>query len=371
MQYHIAMVGRTILVTMLLFLGRASAFEGDAYRGAALLEQSKCTQCHSIRGRGGKTAPDLGARTSRQFTPALLASVMWNHAPKMWSAMASEGIERPNFTERDAGDLFVYFYSVRFFEKPGEAERGKRLFVENHCAECHALSEASTGPGKPVREWTAMSDPIALVQAMWNHSPFMKEAFAAKRFKWITLSAQDLTDLSVYLQNLPHAKPKPANFWLQGPQTGEALFREKTCAGCHQGARSPEHLLSNQTLTGVAAEMWNHAPRMVNAPLLTIDEMRQILAYIWERQYLGTNGNAEHGSRVFEKKNCVVCHNDSPGAAPHLGRRERPYSPVTMISVLWQHGPAMLQEMQKKNVPWPRFTPSELSDLTAYLNVRP
>ena len=44
---------------------------------------------------------------------------------------------------------------------------------------------------------------------------------------------------------------------------------------------------------------------------------------------------------------------------------------LTMISVLWQHGPAMLQEMQKKNVPWPRFTPSELSDLTAYLNARP
>src|SRR5947207_10343976 len=102
------MASRTFVVTVsLVLLGHAAAFEGHAYRGAALLEQSKCTQCHSIQGRGGKAAPDLGARTSRQFTPALLASVMWNHAPKMWSAMASEGIERPKLTDRDADDLFA------------------------------------------------------------------------------------------------------------------------------------------------------------------------------------------------------------------------------------------------------------------------
>jgi len=42
-----------------------------------------------------------------------------------------------------------------------------------------------------------------------------------------------------------------------------------------------------------------------------------------------------------------------------------------MISVLWKHGPAMLDQMRKKNVPWPTFSAAELSDLTAYLNARP
>src|ERR1700738_1138901 len=116
---------RTVLFfASLLLLARASAFEGDAYRGASLLEKNKCTECHSIRGQGGKVGPDLGIRGSRQYTPAVMASVMWNHAPKMWSAMAAHGVKKANFSERDAADLFTYFYSVRYFEHPGKAEQG-------------------------------------------------------------------------------------------------------------------------------------------------------------------------------------------------------------------------------------------------------
>src|SRR5437016_3163061 len=105
------MLGRTLLITVLLiavllWAGRALAFEGDAYRGAALLEKNRCTERHAIRGEGGKLAPDLGTRTSRQYTPAVMASVMWNHAPKMWSAMAAHGVECPSLDERDAADLF-------------------------------------------------------------------------------------------------------------------------------------------------------------------------------------------------------------------------------------------------------------------------
>lgn len=38
------------------------------------------------------------------------------------------------------------------------------------------------------------------------------------------------------------------------------------------------------------------------------------------------------------------------------------------MSVLWQHGPAMLQGMKAKQVPWPLFTQPEMTDLIAYLN---
>ena len=41
-----------------------------------------------------------------------------------------------------------------------------------------------------------------------------------------------------------------------------------------------------------------------------------------------------------------------------------------MVSVLWRHGPQMLEQMQKKSIKWPRFESNEMSDVIAYLNAR-
>src|SRR6266545_4052147 len=90
----------------------------DSLRGERLFESEGCMQCHSIAGKGGKIAPDLGKRIDRNYTPALLASVMWNHAPTMWAAMDRQGIRTAPLDEQAAGDLFAYFYAVRFFDKP-------------------------------------------------------------------------------------------------------------------------------------------------------------------------------------------------------------------------------------------------------------
>jgi hypothetical protein len=39
-----------------------------------------------------------------------------------------------------------------------------------------------------------------------------------------------------------------------------------------------------------------------------------------------------------------------------------------MVSGLWRHGPAMLQEMKSQGTPWPRFDGREMADLIGYLN---
>ena len=39
-----------------------------------------------------------------------------------------------------------------------------------------------------------------------------------------------------------------------------------------------------------------------------------------------------------------------------------------MVSVLWQHGPAMLARMKDEKLAWPRFSGPEMADLIAYLN---
>lgn len=351
-------------------LALAQSPGGDAYRGAEILKKENCTQCHSIRGNGGKIGPDLGVRTAHEYTPAVMASVMWNHAPAMWSAMTAQGIPRPVISDGEAQDLFAYFYSVRYFDQPGDAGRGKHLFIAKHCAECHALGDEAKGPGNPVKSWTAMTDPIILVQQMWNHAPRMKHEFAARNLEWVSLTSQDLVDLTVFVQNLPALRDKPVTFWLPDSKGGEALVREKGCEGCHTGKLALDHRLNDQTLTDVAAALWNHAPRMVETPIISTDEMRVIVSYIWEKQYLGSPGKPAQGQHVFETKHCATCHTGQ-GGAPYLGRGETMYSPVAMVAVLWKHGPTMLQHMQEQNIPWPRLTPEDMSNLVAFLNTKP
>src|SRR5712671_5501382 len=76
----------------------------DSQRGERLFQSEGCVQCHSVNGTGGTLAPDLGRQIDRNYTPALLASVMWNHAPVMWAAMDRQGIRASAIDEQGAGD---------------------------------------------------------------------------------------------------------------------------------------------------------------------------------------------------------------------------------------------------------------------------
>jgi cytochrome c551/c552 len=206
---------------------------------------------------------------------------------------------------------------------------------------------------------------------MWNHGAKMREQFAKKKLAWSKLTSQELTDLLVYLQNQPETKGLATNFQFPPSETGEALFQAKGCTGCHTGRLALEGLLRNQTLTDIAVDMWNHQPEMKQPPpTFTPEEMRQIIGYIWTKQYFRGNGSAERGKKVFAEKNCAKCHNDPSSGAPKLGKGKDAYSDITMVASLWSHGPNMLELMKQKNLPWPRFTAQQMSDLIAYLNAQ-
>jgi len=357
-------------MTLLAFSAAFAAdiMPGDARRGANLFENEQCVQCHRV-GRPGGTAPDLARRLGRDYTPTAMAALMWNHAPDMWAAIKQRGIEKPQLNEQSAADLFAYFISARYFERPGDAARGKQAFQAKHCADCHGITASNAEGAPPVAKWESLAEPTVLVQQMWNHGPRMREAFAKRRLQWPTLTAQELTDILVYLQNLPETKVLASNFLFPQSETGQALFQKKGCSGCHTGKLALETRLRNETLTGIAAAMWSHQPSMQAAPpTLTQEEMREILAYIWAKQYFRTQGDAKRGATVFIQKQCATCHKDASSGAPNLAKGKGAYSDVAMVSALWQHGPKMLETMQQKGLAWPRFTTKEMSDLIAYLN---
>src|SRR5665811_799941 len=76
----------------------ASIIPGDARRGEQLFHSEQCIQCHSLKGKGGTLAPDLSRRVGRDYTPSVMASLMWNHAPDMWTAMKRQGVTKGNMT---------------------------------------------------------------------------------------------------------------------------------------------------------------------------------------------------------------------------------------------------------------------------------
>jgi cytochrome c551/c552 len=210
---------------------------------------------------------------------------------------------------------------------------------------------------------------MVLAQQMWNHGARMRGAFAAKKIARLQITAQELTDMLVYLQNLPETRHLATNFAFPPSDSGEALFESKGCAGCHTGKLALEGLLRNQTLTDIAADMWNHQPNIKPPPpALSQEEMRQIVGYVWARQYFRGNGNPERGHKVFAEKNCAACHNDPSSGAPKLGHGKDAYSDITLVVALWEHGPRMLDLMNQKKLAWPRFTALQMSDLIAYLN---
>jgi mono/diheme cytochrome c family protein len=360
--------------TLLIFLTsiattHAATIAADSGRGERLFKSLACIQCHSVNGLGGQVAADLGRTIDRNFTPASLASTMWNHAPSMWAAMREREVRAGDLDEQAAADLFAYFYSARFFEKPGDAGRGKRLFAERACSTCHGLSNGVKPGVKPVSEWSALTDPVALTEAMWNHAPNMFAEFKLRKISWPQLSGQDLSDLLVYLRNLPATRQKSGAFETSTGANGEAIFKGKGCEACHQSGSSFAPRIKGKTLTEIAAAMWDHAPRMPAQPAhFEPGEMRELLSYLWARQFFEDAGDVGRGRRVFTSKHCAACHNDSSTGAPSITGGKRSFAGTVMVSALWHHGPKMLEKMQSQGVRWPRFDGREMSDLITYLN---
>jgi cytochrome c2 len=208
---------------------------GDARRGEQLFKSEQCIQCHSFKGKGGTAAPDLSTHIDRDYTPAVMASLMWNHAPDMWAGMKKRGIVKAELSPESAADLFAYFVSARYFERPGDAARGKLAFTAKHCAECHGITTSKCRPGAPpVAQWESLADPVVLAQQMWNHGAHARGVRQRK------LARPQMTGAGAHRYAGVPAKPArdrhlATNFAFPPSDSGEALFQSKGCTGCHTG----------------------------------------------------------------------------------------------------------------------------------------
>ena len=190
----------------------------------------------------------------------------------------------------------------------------------------------------------------------------------SRKLDWPDLSAQQLTDLLVYVRRLPGAHPADPVLNVSDAREGEAIFRSKGCIACHGGAKALDQL-RHRTLASFAVAMWNHSPRMAETPpQLTPLEMQEIAGYLWSISYFDEPGDEKAGARVYARNGCQGCHASSTWMAPSLTRRAQPLHAIDIVSALWRHGPAMHARMQEQKMTWPLFKNSEMADLIAFIN---
>ncbi len=89
---------------------------------------------------------------------------------------------------------------------------------------------------------------------------------------------------------------------------------------------------------------------------------------MWASQFFQDSGDTGRGAKVFVARRCVQCHGVAGSGAPDLSADAGAVSGITIVSALWRHGPAMLDQMAAKGIKWPQFKAGEMADLIAYVN---
>lgn len=328
----------------------------DASRGAKLLIEKGCVRCHRFSG----PAKGLWSRfTKERLDPARLAGVLWGHADRLAQQMQSNGVSLTAFARQEAADLIAYFATQGYFEPPGDAERGSRVYRRKGCAQCHRQG-AENPAGAQASPGDASANPIDLLQAMWLHASLMKEALENRKMRWPSLTTAEMADLNAYLR--PFRPPETAaGLRIGDPDGGREFMNSKHCNRCHSNQLFAASDPRPRTFTELAAVLWNHAPMMTSeVPALNRTPISDLLGYLWSEGYFEAPGSVKKGQKVFQSKHCNVCHAGWPGQGV--------CDSAAMISALWKHLPAAAQSLKAKGFEWPSFNDSDMADLIAFAN---
>jgi cytochrome c2 len=183
--------------------GHGGPLPGDPVAGRELFQSKGCARCH-LKAEGGETTgPDLV--TGRWYkTATAIAGAMWNHGPAMWTRMKEIGVTPPRFEDDEMAHVIAYLYLVHSANRPSSPERGRKLWNEKHCAQCHEAG----GPGPDLATVEQLDTPIHFAAEMWNHAPSMQAFVADAGLPWPVFAESDVQDLVGYLRERRAAQPR-------------------------------------------------------------------------------------------------------------------------------------------------------------------
>ena len=77
------------------------------------------------------------------------------------------------------------------------------------------------------------------------------------------------------------------------------------------------------------------------------------------------------GERIFTQRGCARCHGfhaEGTTEGPRLEPGTDAFTPVSLTSTLWNHGPGMSARAQRMGAASPALEGTDLGDLTSFLN---
>jgi mono/diheme cytochrome c family protein len=80
----------------------------DLTKGQLMLLRKSCLKCHSLRGEGGRLAPDLSAQRPAYESGVAWATRMWAHTPAMAAKALEIGVLYPRFAEDEMLNLVAF-----------------------------------------------------------------------------------------------------------------------------------------------------------------------------------------------------------------------------------------------------------------------
>ncbi|MBI4549171.1 MAG: c-type cytochrome [Ignavibacteriae bacterium] len=172
---------------------------GDPTEGKTIFRDKQCENCHLVEGKVKKVGPNL-SRIELKKGVTEVASLMWNHGPKMLESMKKESIEWPHFKTNEMADLIAYLYFLGFEDKPGDEADGERTFTAKGCTDCHKKGGGGRGPD--LASIKRFDSPIRMIQLMWNHASEMEDLLITQNKELPQLSTKEMRDLYAYLRKM-------------------------------------------------------------------------------------------------------------------------------------------------------------------------
>ena len=184
---------------------RVYAQPGSPRNGEKLFVAKRCIECHSVTPQGDPTRANLRARLIKGSLMTI-AGAMWNHGPKMWADMARRGIPLSPLSSGEMSDIIGYLYFLQFIDPPGVAMRGRAVFQEKRCGNCHLAPEKGAAQGLDFAKSDKLKTQLEVVTEMWNHANTMEEKMLKESLEWPVFRGGEMADLVAYLISLRAGK---------------------------------------------------------------------------------------------------------------------------------------------------------------------
>lgn len=184
---------------------RVYAQPGSPRNGEKLFIAKRCVECHSVTPQGDPTRANLRARLIKGSLMNI-AGAMWNHGPKMWADMSRRGITMSSLTAEEMSDIIGYLYFLQFIDPPGVAERGRLVFQEKRCSQCHSAQAKGAAQGPIFATSEKLKTQLEVVTEMWNHASTMEETMLKQSLEWPVFRGGEMADLVAYLVSLRAGK---------------------------------------------------------------------------------------------------------------------------------------------------------------------